>query len=81
MRKKAALILIAVNAFGLCAFGLMASHDFWVAPADRVAGHRLAGFVFFGPAIISAGLLLLWALFLAVRRSTAFVGRLFPIKP
>jgi hypothetical protein len=79
MRKKAALIFLAVTAFGLCAFGLIVSYNFWVAPADRVAG---IGFVFFGPAIVSTGhLLLLRALFLAVRRSTAFVGRLFTIKP
>jgi hypothetical protein len=65
--KTAALFLGAVTAFGLCAFGLVAGYNFWVAQEDRVGGHRLDAIMFFGPSIVSVGLLLLWALLLAIR--------------
>src|SRR5262249_51224036 len=40
-------------AFGLCAFGLIANYNFWIALEDRVAGHWLDGFMSFGPSIVS----------------------------
>lgn len=56
------LFFVLAGALVAGAFGGAVSYNLFVSPEERLGGHRFDDVLWFGPSIVSMGILLLWGL-------------------